>query len=233
MTIATRVSPDGSVITNTDTSNIKPILADVVARKIPYQDIVVPALQVPGTFNEENARAAKAAAYAYDPELHEADIDQALASYTGTWRRFEYKGVTNHGAVVYDDYAHHPTAVQGTIRATHTLFPNKRIIVAFHPHLYSRTRDFLDAFATALAQADEVLLAPVYAAREEPIPGISSAVLAEKISALGTPARAFTSLEEIEEHLLSSASNLKPQTVLLTMGAGDIYRVADAITSHA
>lgn len=231
-----RMPEQGTIITNTDAINIKPVLDEVVLRKVPYQHVVVPSLKVPGTFNEENAQSAKAAAYAYDPELHEADVDKALADFKGTWRRFEYKGVTAGGAMVYDDYAHHPTAVHGTLIAMRKQFPDLRIIVAFHPHLYSRTRDFMDDFAESLALADEVLLAPIYAAREAPIAGVTSDVLAEKITALGTTARAFASLEEIENYLVTTptppAGGLRPNVLILTMGAGDIYRVADALVAQ-
>jgi UDP-N-acetylmuramate--alanine ligase len=230
--VTRRVPEHGTIITNTDAPTIKPILADSSVRVVPYQTVTVPPLRIPGTFNEENARSAKATAYAYDPELHEADIDKALAGFKGTWRRFEYKGVTAGGAMVYDDYAHHPTAVRGTLTAMRKQFPDLRIIVAFHPHLYSRTRDFMDDFAESLALADEVLLAPIYAAREAPITGVTSDVLAEKITTLGTPARAFASLNDIQKVLGTTPYYLSPTTLLITMGAGDIYRVADALVAQ-
>lgn len=224
-----RVPEQGTVIANTAHASVQPVLHDVHVRKVPYQDIVVPPLMVPGTFNLENARAAKAAAYAYNPELHEADIDRALHAFSGTWRRFEYKGTTPEGVMVYDDYAHHPTAVRRTVEAIRSSFPGKKLTVIFHPHLYSRTRDFMDEFAEALAEADDVVLAPIYAAREEPLPGVTSDTLAKKIKTLGTPARAYRSLKEIEEYLLAPTSNLKPQTLLLTMGAGDVYRITQSL----
>jgi UDP-N-acetylmuramate--alanine ligase len=225
-----RVPQQGTVVTNTDAPNSGAVLSETHVRVVPYQHVSIPPLSVPGAFNEENARAAKAAAYAYAPELHEADIDRALAAFAGVWRRFEYKGKTREGAVVYDDYAHHPTAVQGTLAAAREQFPDKRIVVAFHPHLYSRTRDFMDAFASALAHADEVLLAPIYPAREEPIPGVTSDVLAEKIQAHGTSARAFKSLSDIQEYLTTHGS-LTTSHVLITMGAGDVYHVGDNIVT--
>jgi len=227
--MATRVPEQGAVITNTTHASVQAPLAATRARKIPYQEITVPHLRVPGTFNEENARAAKAAAYAYAPELHEADIDRSIGAFTGTWRRFEYKGKTKDGALVYDDYAHHPTAVSGTVAATRAQFPDKKIIVVFHPHLYSRTRDFMDGFAEALAGADEVLLAPIYPAREAPIPGVTSDILAEKIQSRGIPTHAFDSLEDIKNYLVTTPYNLPPTTLILTMGAGDVYRVGEQI----
>lgn len=226
-----KVPQGGAVVANTELPTVRSVLHHTKARVAPYQETTVPALKVPGVFNEENARAAKAAAYALDPELSEETIDVALASFAGTWRRFEYKGITKGGAMVYDDYAHHPTAVAGTITAARETFPDKRIVVAFHPHLYTRTRDFMEEFADALAGADEVLLAPIYAAREEPIDGITSEVLAEKVVARGTPAQAFGSLGEIEMYLTTSYQ-LQATSLLVTMGAGDIYTVADALVAN-
>jgi len=182
-----------------------------------------------GEFNKENARAAKATARALFPELENVVIDEALKNFKGVWRRFEYKGKTKEGALVYDDYAHHPTAIRKTLEATRTKFPSKKITVAFHPHLYSRTRDLMNDFAKSLALADEVILAPIYPAREEPILGVTSEALAEKISALGTPARAFSSLDEVRDALLAISYKLQATSLLITMGAGDIYKVAEQI----
>lgn len=231
-TMVHKVPDDGAIVADTSALTVLPVLAQVTTRKVPYQEISVPTLALPGEFNSANARAAKAAAYALFPDLHEADIDAALASFKGTWRRFEYKGKSAEGALVYDDYAHHPTAVDGTLRMVRKEFPDKKILVIFHPHLYSRTRDFLEGFAGSLALADEVLLAPIYAAREAPIEGITSDVLAEKIQALGTPARAFDSLDALQ-HFLTNHHILTATHILLTMGAGNVYTIADKLARHA
>lgn len=228
----TRVPEGGVVVANSELPTVRSVLHHAKAKVAPYQETTVPTLQVPGSFNEENAHAAKAAAYALDPELSEEVIDGALAAFTGTWRRFEYKGTTKEGAKVYDDYAHHPTAVAATVRAARDAFPGKRLVVAFHPHLYTRTRDFMDEFATALAGADEVLLAPIYAAREKPIEGVTSEVLAHKTEARGTPAHTFDSLRELESFARSDDCRLTTDTLLITMGAGDIYTVADVLVSN-
>jgi len=220
------VPSDGVLVTDTDAPNMQVILSHTQITQVPYQMATIPPLNVPGAFNVQNAQAAKTAAYALDPDLCEADIDASLASFSGTWRRFEYKGVTKQGAIVYDDYAHHPTAVQGTLNMVRKEFSDKKVVVVFHPHLYSRTRDFMDDFADALACADIVLIAPIYAAREQPIDGVTSMVLAERIIARGTPARAFGSLVEIQEYL-EKQGILQEGTVLLTMGAGDVYKLSD------
>ena len=154
-------------------------------------------------------------------------IADSLTSFHGTWRRFEHKGKTALGADVYDDYAHHPTAIRETLKALRAK-SSGRIFVAFHPHLYSRTRDLLDEFATAFADADEVLIAPIYAAREVDDGSISSQLLAERIQASGTHARAATFTE------IESILNTEPTAgdTIMTMGAGDIYKVADALVRH-
>ena len=171
-----------------------------------------------------NARAAAAAARAVLPSISDAAIVESLAAFEGTWRRFEYKGKTAQGADVYDDYAHHPTAVKATLKALRAKVKGK-IIVAFHPHLYSRTRDLLEEFSTAFTDADTVLIAPIYAAREKDDGAISSEILAQCIRSAGTDAAALGSFEVIENSLSEAGEG----DTIMTMGAGDIYKVADKI----
>ncbi len=191
-----------------------------------YKSETVPVLQLIGDFNMMNARAAKAAVRAAFPDIPDPAIDSSLAAFTGTWRRFEIKGATEEGALVVDDYAHHPGAISATLKAAREKFPDKTLVVAFHPHLYSRTRDLMEDFAKAFTDADEVLLAPIYPAREEPIEGVTSEALAKRIVANGKHAEALPSLDAVEAELKARSA---PETVLITMGAGDIYKVADAL----
>ncbi len=241
------VPKHGAVIADPKGLNMEPVLKGVMARIVDYTKEAVPQLLLLGEFNRENARAAKAAAIAAysDPEGHQAAypsttqaatwrggagiseevIDEALKNFRGSWRRFEYKGETQKGALVYDDYAHHPTAIAKTLHAVREKFPNKKIVVAFHAHLYSRTRDLMRGFGEALSGADEVLVAPIYPAREEPIPGVTNHTLAVAICAEGGNARALDSFDEIREALLKCDSD----TLIITMGAGDIYKVAEQL----
>ncbi len=231
--IARAVPGHGTLVTDTGSSTVIPVLHDLKVRVVPYQDVTIPPLRAIGEHNKMNARAAKALAYACDPDLHEADIDKALSEFRGTWRRFEYRGTTAAGTTVYDDYAHHPTAIRMTLEAVRKEFPTKHIVVAFHPHLYSRTRDLMDEFAHALALADEVVLAPIYAAREAPIEGVTSEALAERVTTLGKPARACSSLGVVIEELCGRlADDEVNDTICITMGAGDIHKVADALTQN-
>jgi len=126
---------------------------------------------------------------------------------------------------VYDDYAHHPTAIRKTLEAARHKFPGRSIVLAFHPHLYSRTRDLLDDFARALAGSDLALIAPIYAAREKDDGRTSNALLADAVNRAGGKAEALD-FDAIGERLLAEPAG----TVIFTMGAGDIYKVAERIT---
>lgn len=224
-----RIPADGAIVTDPSDPNIAPLLTMHPpaggANVIDYTREPSFALRLPGEFNQSNARAAAAAARAILPDLDKSDLSKSLAAFHGTWRRFEYKGKTKQGAEVYDDYAHHPTAVRLTLRALRAKAAGK-LYVAFHPHLYSRTRDLLDEFAVAFIDADRVLIAPIYPARETDDGSISSEILAERIRATGTDAVALGSFDTIEEALAEAG----PGDTIITMGAGDIFKVADRLT---
>ena len=223
---AEAVPANGVIIANPSDIHLLPVLKNVKARIIDYTHMAVGTLLLEGEFNRENARAALAAAKAAFPALSlEAGV-HSLSQFQGSWRRFEFKGETIKGALVYDDYAHHPTAVRKTIEAARQKFLDKRIVVAFHPHLYSRTKSFLAEFASALSTADFVIVAPIFAAREALDPTISNHVLSERIRALGAHASAIDSFDEIRDTLMAETE----KTVIITMGAGDIYKVAEQIT---
>lgn len=226
---AKKVPSDGAIVTNPSDPAIAPVLAGLSARIIDYTKEPAYALRLPGEFNQHNARAAAAAARAALsaqtglPTITDDQIASALADFRGTWRRFEYKGKTKKGTEVYDDYAHHPTAIRVTLKALRAQVKDK-IIVAFHPHLYSRTRDLLDEFAVAFSDADRVLIAPIYPAREVDDGSISSEILAERIRATGTEAVALD-FNAIEAEL----ENIAPGNTIITMGAGDIYKIANTL----
>ncbi len=214
----------GAVVANPADTNIPRVLDIATARIIDYMKEPAYELLLPGAFNQMNARAAVAVARLVRPDLSEAEIANSLKSFHGTWRRFEYKGATVKGTAVYDDYAHHPTAVRATLAAFRAKTKGK-LYVAFHPHLFSRTRDLLDAFSTAFADADEVYIAPIFAAREKDNGTISNQTLAERISRTGTHARALNSFDDIEKALRGAGQD----DLIVTMGAGDIYKLADAL----
>lgn len=146
----------------------------------------------------------------------------ALKQFTGTDRRFEYKG-TIGGVTVIDDYAHHPTEIAATMQASAN-YPHKKLWCVFQPHTYTRTKAFLKEFAQALTGADHVVLADIYAARETDTLGISSRDLQKELHNLGQPCEYFSTFDEIENFLLE---NCIPGDLLITMGAGDVHKIGE------
>ena len=177
-------------------------------------------LMVPGEHNVHNAMAAIALADILG--IDSTTVRKALLHFTGTERRFEYKG-TKNGITIIDDYAHHPTEITATLKAAHN-YPHKNVWCVFQPHTYTRTKSFLKDFAKALALADKVVLSDIYAARETDNLGISSENLQEEITRLGTECYYFPTFEDIENFLLT---NCIKNDLLITMGAGDIVKVGE------
>lgn len=225
----TRLPEDGVLVTNPGDQNIAPVLEGYKGKVMDYTSEDVPELQLIGEFNRMNAKAAKAAAKAFNPNIEESTVRKALTEFQGAWRRFEKKGTMQSGALVYDDYAHHPTAIRETLKAAREHFPSKEITVVFHPHLYSRTSAFLTEFAHELAQADSVVLAPIYAAREMNMSGVSSDQLAEEVAKENENVLSLETFDAIEKELRGSA---KEKDLVITMGAGDIYKVADKLVQR-
>ena len=220
-----KVPADGVIVTNPSDTNIASLLAKSKAKIVDYTNESAYTLRLLGEFNVMNARAAAAAARAVLPDISDTIIYESVSTFEGTWRRFEYKGKNKNGADVYDDYAHHPTAVKVTLKALKEKVKG-RVLVAFHPHLYSRTRDLLDEFAVAFSDADKVFIAPIYAAREVDDGSISSEILAGRVCATGTDAVALD-FDAIEKEL----NKVQTGDTIITMGAGDIYKVADALVA--
>jgi UDP-N-acetylmuramate--alanine ligase len=176
-------------------------------------------LHVPGEINVQNALAAIAVARTLKVET--AAIVAALDTFRGVRRRFEIVG-ENGGVTIVDDYAHHPTAIAQTIAAARG-YTGKPVVVAFQPHRYSRTRYLAAEFAAALANADAVLLAPIYAASEAPIAGVSERSIGEPLAAGGTPVTYVASVEELLEAVPLASGD---SAVVLMLGAGSISGVA-------
>ncbi len=177
-------------------------------------------LKVHGEHNVSNALAAIALADVLG--IPDDVTKKGLLAFNGTDRRFEYKGQRN-GVNIIDDYAHHPTEIRATL-TTAEEYPHKKLWCVFQPHTYTRTKAFLDEFADALCLADEVILADIYAAREKDTLGISSQTLQEKIQALGHSCHYFPDFEAIENFLIE---NCTKDDLLITMGAGDIVKIAE------
>jgi UDP-N-acetylmuramate--alanine ligase len=176
-------------------------------------------LGLPGIHNAENALAV--VAMCYQLGLSEQEIRAGLQSFKGVRRRFEYH-VRTPNFVYIDDYAHHPTEIEALVSSVRMMYPNKKITGIFQPHLFSRTQDFFDGFVAELSKLDEVLLLPIYPAREEPIEGVRSDVL---VTAIGNKARLV-----LPEEVVTWAESTDAQ-VVLTIGAGDIDRIVPKLTA--
>ena len=174
---------------------------------------------IPGWINVENAVAASAIALTYglDPEK----VKKALSSFQGVKRRFDIH-LNTPGCAYIDDYAHHPKEISAAISSMRDIFPGRRLTAIFQPHLYTRTRDFADEFAEALSGVDKLILLDIYPAREEPIPGVTSEIIFEKVTA---PEKVIMKKEELMEYLQN-----EPVDTLITFGAGNIDRFIRPIT---
>ena len=242
---------DGALIINADTPEYESIIEDLPCRVITYgldheanyqaRDISFDKyghasfsvlrdgkktgsyyLKVPGIHNVSNALASIAVGHLLG--IPEESIIKGLSSFSGTDRRFQYKGEVA-GVTVIDDYAHHPTEIEATLQAARN-YPGKKIWCVFQPHTYTRTKALLPEFAKALTLADHVVLADIYAAREQNTIGISSEDLMNRIRELGTPCEYFPTFNEIENYLLE---NCQPGDLLITMGAGDVYQIGEKL----
>ncbi len=177
------------------------------------------ALRVPGVHNLRNAAAALAAAAAIDADLEACA--RALAEFRGVGRRFERLGEAA-GVTVVDDYAHHPSEVAATLAAARQAFPGRRVVAVFQPHLFSRTALHGDALGRALAAADLVVVAPIYGAREQPVPGVTADLVARGAARGGAPTTAVRERAGLSAVL---ADTVRPGDVVFTLGAGDVTRV--------
>ena len=187
----------------------------------PWETVSDISLGVPVDINIENGIAAMAACRLVDVPIDA--MRQAMATFMGPKRRFEFwvKEPGSQGRVMIDDYAHHPGELRASISSVRDLYPGRRLTVIFQPHLYTRTRDFAPEFAAALSLADEVIMLPIYPAREEPIPGVTSEMVLEQV----TSTKKFI---YSKENLIKSIK-LSNFDVLLTAGAGDIANLLPQI----
>lgn len=218
-----KIPKEGVLICDINHPHLLPVVKEAKCRVIDYkaQNKEGLKLQVPGEHNRENAKVAIATATVLG--VSHDKIISSLNAFAGAWRRFEYKGQTAKGAIVYDDYAHNPQKVEAVILGAKEMFPNKRIVAVFQPHLYSRTKLLLKDFAKSLSRSDIVFLAPIYGAREVLDPSISSDMLAEEIRKFSKEATSIESLDKICNVLID---NLQDGDVCILIGAGDIYTVA-------
>lgn len=189
------------------------------------EEIGEAALNVPGVHNVRNALSVIAVALELGVPFDA--ISRGLSKFNGTGRRFERLGETAAGALVIDDYAHHPTEIKATLAAARSIFPDKRIVAVFQPHLPSRTQDLMDDFAASFADADKVVITDIYLSREAAVPGLDGGVLAAKIPGDVTY---IADKRQLPDYL---ATELKSGDVVLTIGAGDIRAAGEGLLALA
>lgn len=246
---ALNTKDDGTLFINGDIESYDELVADIPAKVVTYglsdscdfypaditfdekacatytvmhkdKALMTVSMNVPGMHNVSNSLAA--IALSLELGLSEEAIRTGLLEFGGANRRFQYKGTVD-GVTIIDDYAHHPTEIRATLTAAKN-YPHDRIVLAFQPHTYSRTKAFLDDFAEVLSMADVVVLADIYAAREKNTYGISSKDILAKLKEKGCECYHFPSFEEIEKFLLKKCMH---GDLLITMGAGDIVNVGE------
>jgi UDP-N-acetylmuramate--alanine ligase len=181
-------------------------------------------LSVLGKHNQSNAELVIAMCQKLG--LDETKVREGLKEFKGTWRRLELKGKTKNGVIVYDDYGHHPTELKATISALHDAYPKNALHIFFQPHLYSRTKIFLEDFAKVLSTAENVYIMPIYASREKEDTSITSEMLIEKIHARGGHAQLLSPISDMSK--IIEAIDDK-NAVVVNVGAGDAYLELDKI----
>jgi UDP-N-acetylmuramate--alanine ligase len=244
------IPPEGALVACADDGNVRDILPGLACSVITYglepgmvwqarevklrkggsqftvmhqgKDVGTVELNVPGLHNVQNALAAIAVGDLL--QLPIAVATRNLTAYQGTHRRFDYQG-NYHGADIYDDYAHHPSEIKATLAAAQTYGP-KRVICVFQPHTYTRTKALMQEFSQAFALADQVIITDIYAAREKDTYGVNSKQLAEQMQATHPHSKHIGALAEAADYL---RGELKPGDLLITMGAGDVYRIAQML----
>lgn len=185
-------------------------------------------VSVIGKHNALNALASIIAAK--EAGVQNTDIQKGLLAFRGTKRRLEYKGVLPTGAILYDDYAHHPTEIASSLQALKDMYPNKHLVCIFQPHTYSRTKLLFDQFISSFKAADRVILTDIFAsAREAMDPSISSEILAQGVKQYQSNVLYLSKLPDVVKYI--NDQKYQADTVVVTMGAGDVYQIADSILS--
>lgn len=247
-----KIKPNGSLVINGDIENIKPFLDELSCKFITFGsnkdlhdysatnitfdefanasfDLIYKGeiiehikLEVTGLHNVYNALSVIATSLELGIKMD--DIKEGLLSFKGTKRRFEYKGSVS-GISVIDDYAHHPTEINATLKAAKN-YPHNNIWCVFQPHTYTRTKAFLKEFAASLSQADKVIITDIYAAREKNTLNVHSNDIVQELKKLGTETYYISSFDKIEKFLLE---NCIQGDLLITMGAGDVKIIGEEL----
>ena len=227
--LAEKIPTDGFLVCDVSDPLLQPVIEKTKGQVIDYKKMPrIEDLLVPGEHNIKDAECALAVAEIL--KIDQAGAIGSLKKFTGTWRRFEAKGQTENNALVYDDYAHHPTEISASLFGAREFMAKNnltgRLILVFQPHLYSRTKLLKTDFIKSLSLADVIILAPIYAARELPDPEISSEQLAQELKKLDKEALFFSDFDQIIKYLKTAN---KKGDLIVTMGAGDVYKIAEQL----
>lgn len=250
---ANQLPPEGALIAYKDDKIVDAVLKAYNGRKITYgygpdNDFVLEKVHGSGAktffrvqakqaelelslnvFGEHNALNATAVlAVGLELGLSLEQIQKGLLAFTGTKRRSEYKGELATGAMLFDDYAHHPTEIEKTLRALKQAYPDKKLICIFQPHTYSRTKSLFQEFTYCFAAADHVILTDIYASlREEPDPSINTATLVTAMEQIGSDVTYLPTLADVVEYI--DQKQFDSRFLIVTMGAGDIYKISSEL----
>lgn len=227
--LALKVPFHGAVICNATDPLLEPILSGLICPIIDYTKYMDTDLKLnaPGIHNTSNAAAVGAVADILN--LDKKNTQQSLENFTGTWRRFDLHGTTKRGALIYDDYAHHPKEIKATLAGLKEKYPGKKRIAFFQPHQFSRTKLLLQEFSEAFSDVDLIYIFPIYPAREVSDLSINSSMLVGKIKENGKDAHLVESFE-VGAEIMNSQND---SSVVITMGAGDVYKVTEMISYSA
>ena len=218
-----KIPSSGFVVCDTTLPYMKEVLAHTQATIVDVsQDSIDFVLPIPGEHMKKNARLAAQVALLYG--VPESDSKKYLETFPGVWRRSEYIGTTKHGALVFDDYGHHPTEIKTTLEGFRSRYTDKKIVVLFQPHLYSRTKLLFNDFVTSFGASDTVLVAPIYAAREKNDESITSTILVHALAEQGVQARVYENERDFAELATQGVD-----TIIITLGAGAMNEVAEAL----
>lgn len=217
-----RVPEDGYIVVDTTFPYMQDILTSAKARIVDVSNLSSAFdLKVPGGHMQKNARLATEVASIFGVSEEVSKI--ALTTFSGTWRRSEYIGMTKNGAIVFDDYGHHPTEIQVTLDGFKSKYSDKKIVVLFQPHLYSRTKLLFNDFVNAFESASEIYIAPIYAAREQDPGDIRSEMLIDALTSRGKNVKKFT-----DDSVLELAEKTE-DSVIISLGAGEMNLVAEKL----
>lgn len=227
---ALKVPEDGYVVCNINDENIKDVVSDIKAEVINWGDYFDGGLKlkIPGIHNKKNAAAAIAAAATCGIKKEKAE--NYVKEFSGTWKRFEFRGQMPNGVLVYDDYAHHPKEITSTLEGFREIYPKTEgwnITVVFQPHLFSRTKLLLNDFAKSFYDANQVMILPIYYAREINDGTISEDILSNEINKYTNNSKSFSSFDLLQEYIEIELVNMGPKNIIITMGAGEASKIGD------